>query len=753
MKTNRLLLKVMFMLGGMISLTACSSGESSERGNEEYIWGDTGGNSSTLQKDVPTSEMETFLEYVAKLENMKLQAIKLFSKNWEGELFCGDMSNANPDNLYNLMTEMLESKDRYEKAIRRLEQSGVLSSVTTRGIYSSATGWLYDLSDVVSDDEDLIRQALEKTKMMGNPTAQKQLFDALPSDCRQGYSSASEWFKDFNNGKLTNKAHKIKNAWYEMTVEANDATMQFHENLNAVTGSEGNAVWGTAAKVTKDIAQKGMDVQLSVLDELSGGAIGTMSDVNIVMEEVSKIRQKMKDGTLKSGDLAKLETVIGKNLLEKVLSKYLPEETENLSEEALDNIKGELADYVYDKELEAAEEDAAKGTSRSIMQVINNLAPSGNAINAVVSVDADGRVVFGLPNKDGDVNIVTRADKEQTITTTTKDGRRSTQKVRPKAGKNEINADPAPSDASYKIDPTFLDYDSNGGTKYIEITSNIKYYSVQKREKDYWIKVNQSGNIVTVIVEKNETEEPRDGSINIVFSQDKNNILKTITVPIKQYGSALEEQPLTFIDTESLMIQNITTNLFPNAGGINGFRNYVLNPENISVLKVSDYLYQVRGHYENPMEYHYEYEKNNDLVIDESKDYGIYFDISFTIESIEPAEYGDQYNIIARDIEVSGYRKDLADYKGGDELYEFSGTISRADLSQGSFNPNGVAEFSTSTSEYLGISYTVQSTRTTKIWFDNGYNDSKGNWVSKWEIVTNKYQSKGDEIFEFKIKW
>ena len=158
----RQLFKMVFLLMAIISLSACTkedSGEGGGGGDSEYLWGETGSEATSMKKDVPMSDLETFIEYVAKVENLKLQTIKLFSNNWEGELFCGDMANANPDKMLALMTEILENKDRYEKAASQLEQSGILSNVTTRGPVVSTIDFISSLTDVASDDENLIKDA------------------------------------------------------------------------------------------------------------------------------------------------------------------------------------------------------------------------------------------------------------------------------------------------------------------------------------------------------------------------------------------------------------------------------------------------------------------------------------------------------------------------------------------------------------------------------------------------------------------
>ena len=306
---------------------------------------------------------------------------------------------------------------------------------------------------------------------------------------------------------------------------------------------------------------------------------------------------------------------------------------------------------------------------------------------------------------------------------------------------------------TYTVNPPYLDFEAKGGSKVVDITVGVKYIGVKSNSK--WIRVSPNGKTVTVDVEENKTGERRDGGITIVMSQDEKSILATVSVPVRQSATSLEEQPLTFIDTESLAIEKIETSIFPRAGFFSYTKtenNSVIHPENISVLKISDYVYQVRAHYDNPMGYHYERQPPN-RPIDESKPYGIYFDISFYIESIAPFYHGDTYNMMARDIEISGYSKDVSEWVG-DELTEFSGTVSRADL--GAFSPSGKAEFSTTASEYRDIATTVNGTETYKTWEDHGHYDADGNWVSKWEIVTtrNKRQGSGDEeLFIFTVTW
>ncbi len=64
----------LFALLGIILLTGCSKSDDNSSGGSEGDWAGWGtGSYSSLRKDVNMSNMETLVEYAAKVENLKLQ--------------------------------------------------------------------------------------------------------------------------------------------------------------------------------------------------------------------------------------------------------------------------------------------------------------------------------------------------------------------------------------------------------------------------------------------------------------------------------------------------------------------------------------------------------------------------------------------------------------------------------------------------------------------------------------------------------
>ena len=748
----------LFAFWGLLLLTGCSKSDDNSSGGAEGDWAGWGtGSYSSLRKDVNMSDMETLVEYAAKVENLKLQTIKLFSKNWEGELFCGDMTDADPDKVLTLLTELLDNQQRYEQAFSQLEASGVLTSVTTRGPLTKAVDFVNYLSGVAESDEQLIKEALllsfqdgnKTTKIMGNKQYMDDLFNSLDPEYRKGCSTSQEWFTKFNNGEFTTIAPRIKNCW--CTDAQGDETKRGPEHFlnNITTLVPDHPIWGTAARVAKVAAQKGMDVTLSTLDKLTGGNFSKAQDAIAVLEEVDRMRQKLKDGTLNAHDLDKIETIIGKNLLDQVLKEFIPSDTKDLSDDVLRKMKDELADYVYEKQIEKDEENAAKETEKSIIQIFKDVLESG----AAVSCASDGSLTVGLPNKDGDIALLTDAGKEQTITTVTNDGQRSTQKVTPKAGNNEVKANPDPYDFEVELDPSSLKFDSRIGTEVVVVRTNYNYFTAKSNND--WITIKVNGQNILVEVTENTTNQIRKGSVTVALSQDKKAFTKTATIDVTQEAEPDDaDLTLSYIDPDKLMIEKIQEVSL--LRGFNGmlFTNFTtIYPEDIQVKELSDIAYQVTATYHNSMAYHYDYPAAiSSNTIASSKDYGVHYQLTFTIEAIPIIYYGDTYNSKLKDIKLTGYFKDLAKNGWGDELYEYEVNVPAAYLLTYYFNPSGKAQYTPDYGEeYPEVTATTKHVR--KWYEDEGYMTDDG-WVSKWVLKTETQNTTdGHPVFNVSLKW
>ena len=211
---------------------------------------------------------------------------------------------------------------------------------------------------------------------------------------------------------------------------------------------------------------------------------------------------------------------------------------------------------------------------------------------------------------------------------------------------------------------------------------------------------------------------------------------------------------LSYIDPDKLMIEKIQEVSL--LRGFNGmlFTNFTtIYPEDIQVKELSDIAYQVTATYHNSMAYHYDYPAAiSSNTIASSKDYGVHYQLTFTIEAIPIIYYGDTYNSKLKDIKLTGYFKDLDKNGWGDELYEYEVNVPAAYLEQYNFNPNSFADyFSAYGDEYPTVTATTKHVR--KWYEDEGYMTDDG-WVSKWVVKSETYTNTQEEpVLDIHLRW
>lgn len=488
---------------------------------------------ATLRSDVDRSDLENYVECALKVEYMRLEFYKMGSNNYEGDLLSGFGEKSDPTQFYKTMAELLESRSRYMQAITSLDNSGILGQVTTRGSLSGITDFFGSLWDVGQDEEDRIKDALEKNKVMGDSKAQQQLFEQLNDWQRSGETNAQTWFRKFNNGEYTTKAPAIMNTWYNSGKEAagagddNNAVYKFYDAYNG--NSDGEARWKTVATTGATLAEKGASMEVSIIDDATGGTLGKMQDAQAIYESTQKLRDKINNGTATTSDLKAWFATAGSAFVKEKIGNML--DSKDFTEKARNQIISEITDNLCEKAIDQSNKDAADKLGKNVMEVINNL--SNTSIGAVISVDdATGRTTIGFPGKDGTTTIVSNGDTQKTVTTVTNDGKRSTQKAKGEKGKTEINAVPDPENPQLEVDPASLTFDGDGGTEVFTIYTNLRFGRISTDVK--WLKVSRNASNVIVEADPNESDEVRTGKVTVEMSADGETIAKSVVVPVTQ---------------------------------------------------------------------------------------------------------------------------------------------------------------------------------------------------------------------------
>ena len=125
MKTARQLFKTMLFLLLLSGIAGCSKdSDNSKGGGIDPVPQDNTGvtvtNKATdawgLSEIEDRSAIGTFINYAFKLEDLKVQAFKVCSDNWEGDLLSGVGPNSDPTRLFDIIRDLSQNYETYKSA-------------------------------------------------------------------------------------------------------------------------------------------------------------------------------------------------------------------------------------------------------------------------------------------------------------------------------------------------------------------------------------------------------------------------------------------------------------------------------------------------------------------------------------------------------------------------------------------------------------------------------------------------------------
>ena len=386
----------------------------------------------------------------------------------------------------------------------------------------------------------------------------------------------------------------------------------------------------------------------------------------------------------------------------------------------------------------------------------------------VIATDANGdKMGIGLGGKNGKVSTIIPGDKDIAVTAVDKTGDKHTEVTNvPKGGKTTIKGSTdegkkAAEGITCELSPSSLLFDADGDIDVVTVITNAKFMKVSSNVS--WMKVDTNGWNVFADVEENPWPEVRKGEISIGLSMDDKTILKTVTVSVTQEAAQVGDLSLSFIDKDKFMIQSIyTLGLF---SWISDKVNFgIIYPENVMVDEVSEDTYKVTATYDNPMAYNYEEPAPSKLTLQDTRDYGLYYTVKFTIQAIYPTPLVDKNNFEITDIVINGYHKNYNNYAfwhgdiTSDYYVEFSLSLSKVGLNWAEYDDGNSKQVHVSTTDMDGQSYTITAREKKWQYEDHGkyVKNSEGEdvWKPKYEIVSsNQTTTDGNIIFDMNIKW
>ena len=507
--------------------------------------------STVTAKDFVMSDIDALIEVSLKMEGMRLEYTKMMSDNWQGELLGGAGEHTKGAKFFSYVADLLQNADHYQEALNRLEEDGILTKPTVTRLGLEFFQWCNDIINVEKDTHYRMLTILNTMKATGDEKRLQQLFDALPASCKHGHVDPRNWYVDFAAGDYMEQSSFIHETWLESVADGG-ALGKYFDTWDELYDKKGHPRWKEHHEAIKPVAINAGSFYVSVIDEVTGGYVSKMVDINDISEETIKLAKKIKEGKATTADLKRFAASLG--------TKYVSEKTGDLFEGApssdeLEKLAGEINSYVTNHALEQADEEIAEGLGINLYE-IQKTTPQG-VIVTVIEDAKTGSTTIGFPGKDGNTRVATTPG-DKIITTITNKGERVTQKVgKQKPGKVVVESHPQESKATIKLSPEKVLIGAKGGVEKVEIISNCTFYRYRyTKPLPDWISVSRNKNILTITVKPNDSEQPRSYSFLAQVSIKGKEADASTTVTVIQEGNKQqEERPKIEADKTSLTFE------------------------------------------------------------------------------------------------------------------------------------------------------------------------------------------------------
>ena len=532
-------------------LVACDSEEENDIGDGKAPFESLPVTSTVTAKDFKMSDIDALVEMSLKMEGLRVQYAKMMSNGWKNELYSGPGEYTDGSKFYDYVADLLDNAEQYQAALERLEKDGILKKTTvTRGIMLDFANWCYSLNAPKEVAYERMLTILNKNKVTGNMAAMQALFNSVPEKHKCGMTDAKQWFVNLYAGEYKNKGMSIHDAWLTVGAgEGNGPLAQYFDTYAELYDKgSGNPRWKDSHEVIKDVAEKGGTFYVSCIDEVTGGYVGKMVDINDISQETINLAKKIREGKATTSDLKKFAANLG--------SKYVKDKAGDLIGEdpgGLERLAGEITDYVTTHAIEAADEEIAEELGVNLYEIQKNT-PQGTLVTIIEDVK-EGNLTIGFPGKDGNTHIVTKPG-EKNITVVTTSGERITQEMpEKKPGKVEVEAQPQEKKATVKLSPDKVNIVATGGKTTVEILSNCPYARFRfNGEEPDWLSVSRKGKTLTLDAKANISEQPRTVTFRVDVSFEGKEADANATITVTQAGFKEEDdRPMIEADKTELV--------------------------------------------------------------------------------------------------------------------------------------------------------------------------------------------------------
>lgn len=399
--------------GGLLMITALSlSSCSGQKDGPEYE------GTQNFRKDAVT-----FTEMALLKNQLELKLYSYASDGFKKDYFAGEISADEYHDYFKSVSEMALRVEEYEKAIKQLNKSGILSTPTTKGILGSA----HDFFSWVTGAGERSRERILTVASNLTEGDRTQLYDRLRPEWKSKSSSEADFWNKLEKGDYDSQASQM---FSDFQID--------NENF-AFTSAEKNL---TLHKIVVTEGVKGVETGAGLYVDAIGDVtgLGTGMDVANVM--------------VMTGDLIEADNPVDKAEIAKNISKSLfglGLDVGDFDQATLFKYGMDAADIVAKNlgQKLADIKNIAAADAKSVINVADT--DPGSSCDVVIavkdlpSVDISewGAPVFVSVGKTPDGVIPVKLDVgDYKITAIDKEGNKDTQKVTaPKGGEKTVTVE------------------------------------------------------------------------------------------------------------------------------------------------------------------------------------------------------------------------------------------------------------------------------------------------------------------------
>lgn len=546
--TNRKSWLSVLMLTAITMLVAIMSGCSSSDDAVEPVLkpGDEVTDFKPVKQYSATKQFQTDLDalvtYALDIRAMRWAYFYMASKGFDGnEPFSATLDDIENNEdckyyaeaIYTVIDEVVENAETYEEALQRLDDSQVLvrNTPATRGALSDAWDFMTSCKKTQTMGRKSVVTIMRELGWTSDAKKLKEVYDGLPSNLRRGYSNATDFWRDFSQGKLDKRANQVFVNVY------NYADPEFGDKARELEITPGKNITVAGA----ELIEKGAALVIDACPLST--EIGYGKDIFGAIEATDKL--------VKKGDVKGFLNNAANNLINygRDVSK-LADKLRGLDiiywdygDQFWDTVGKDIATvWMNDVCFSEAAEDNGEGLVPNMVRTHDK---NGEEITLLVMVDTNSnKTIIGCVfDKDGNIIANPELPGNKQITVVNRNtGKRVTKTVPVSKDKetevevefDEIELEEIPEKGDLTMSPSTLTIASGGGNYKAMIVTNYLYYTCTT--KDDWLKASIASdvNYLYVSASKNETGEVRRGSVTVSATDSKGKVLKSTVLNVVQ---------------------------------------------------------------------------------------------------------------------------------------------------------------------------------------------------------------------------